>query len=97
MLGIQRIPQDSVRDHPAVGEKYVRAELHRDHFVIYLNNNPMDPATHSFFIFLVIAIHLNRIAHLKIMSNTWGFHVSELRHTWSFRFTFIAVCRRARR
>src|SRR5690349_6262389 len=83
MFGIQRIPKDAIRDHPAVREEHIRAKLHGDHFVVDLHDNPANPTPHAVLILLVIAIDLNRIPNLKIMGDAWGLHVSELRHTRS--------------
>ena len=41
---IQRIPKDPIGHHPAICQKHIRAKLHRDHFVIHLDNNAVDPA-----------------------------------------------------
>ena len=39
MFRIQWIPENTVRYHPTIGEEDVRTELHRDHFVIDLDDN----------------------------------------------------------
>jgi len=85
MFRVQRIPEDAIRHHPAIGKIHIRAELHRDKFVIHLNDGASYPAAHAVAIFFVVAIHFNRIAHLEIMGQPGRLHVIILRQSQSLR------------
>jgi len=79
MFRIERIPKYAIWNHPAIGEIYIRAELHRDEFVVHLNNRAPDPAADTVVIFFVVAIHFHGIAYLKIMGQPGRLHVIVLR------------------
>src|SRR5687768_10926854 len=81
---VQWIPENAVRDHPAIGQEDIRTELHCDHLVIHLDDDAADPAAHTFLIFFMITINFNCIANLKIMCKARSLHISILRHTHSF-------------
>src|SRR6266498_5055227 len=92
MFRVQWIPQDTIRNHPAIRQEDIRAKLHRNHFVIYLDDNPANPTAHALLVLLMVTIDLNRVAHLKIMLAAWSSHVRELRQAWSFLLAIIIIC-----
>src|SRR5687767_9154908 len=97
MFRVERIPQNAVRDHPAIRQKDVRAELDRDHLVIHLDDDPADPAAYALLVLFMIAIDFHRVADLKVMLAARSPHVSELWHAWTLNSRGIAVCGARRR
>src|SRR5215207_217640 len=89
MFRVQRIPENAVWNHPAVGQKDVGPELHRHHFVIDLDDDPTDPTPHTFLVLLVITIDFHGITYLEIMLAAGSSHIGELRHARSFRLALI--------
>jgi len=52
---MDRIPEDPVRDHPAIGQVDIASELDCDQFVVHLNDNSPDPTPDPVIVFLVVA------------------------------------------
>lgn len=70
MLRVQRIPENSIRDHPAIGQKYVRPELDGDELIVNLDNDPAQPAADAIIILFVVTVHFDAIADFEGVFDT---------------------------
>ena len=67
MFRVQRIPENAVRHHPAIGEVHIGTKLDRHHLVIHLHHNSLHPTANALTTLFMIAKNIDGVPHFIVV------------------------------